>query len=73
MTLLEKTIFNQLNIMVSYVDLFGLCHSVAILLGIHVMRPKCDVRWLRFHFTHMLITGLGQYTLGMALGFLFNS
>ena len=27
------------------------------------MRPKCHVRWLRFHFKRMLITGLGQQTL----------
>ena len=26
-----QTIFNQLNIMVPYVDIIGLCHSVAIL------------------------------------------
>ena len=24
------------------------------------MRPKCHVRWLRFYFKHMLITGLGH-------------
>ena len=27
----KQTIFNQLNIMVPYVDIIGLCHSVAIL------------------------------------------
>ena len=27
-----KKIFNQLNIMVPYVDMIGLCHNVAILL-----------------------------------------
>ena len=59
----RQTIFNQLNIMVPYVDIIGLCHSVAILWEIYVMRPKCHVRWLRFHFKRMLITGLGQLTL----------
>ena len=28
-----------------------------------MMRPKCHVMWLRFHFKRMLITGLGQQTL----------
>ena len=27
----RQTIFNQLNIMVLYVDIIGLCHSVVIL------------------------------------------
>ena len=45
---------------VSYVDINGLCHSVAILLEIQVMPHKCHVRWLRFHFKRMLIMGLGQ-------------
>jgi hypothetical protein len=31
-------------IMVSYVDMIGLCHSVAILWEIYVMRPKLDNR-----------------------------
>ena len=45
MTLIDKrqTIFNQLNIMVPYVDIIGLCHSIAILWKIYV-------RWLRFLF-----------------------
>ena len=38
----RQTIFNQLDIMVSYVDIIGLCH----------------VMWQRFHFKRMLITGL---------------
>ena len=59
----RQTIFNQLNIMVPNVDMIGLCSSVAILWEIHVMQHKCHVRWLRFHFKRMLITGLGLYTL----------
>ena len=58
MTLYRQTIFNQLNIMVAYVDIIGLCHSVAILLEIYVMRPKSKVRWLRFHFKRF--TGLDE-------------
>ena len=27
------------------------------------MRPKCHVRWIRFHFKRMLIMGLGKQTL----------
>ena len=42
--------------MVPYIYMIGLCHSVAIL------RHKCRVRWLRFHFKRILITGIGQYT-----------
>ena len=49
--------------MVPYVDLIGLCHSVAILRGIYVMRHKCHVRWHNFNFKRMLITRLGQQTL----------
>ena len=44
----SQTIFNQLNIMVPYVDIIGLGHSVAILEEIYVMRRKCHVRWLHF-------------------------
>ena len=29
------------------------------------MQSKCHVRWLRFHFKGMLITGLGQQTLDL--------
>ena len=58
--IIDKTFFNQLNIMVSYVDTIGLCHSVAILREINVMWLTCHVRWVRFHFKRMLITGLGQ-------------
>ena len=36
----RQTIFNQLNILVLYVDIIGLCHSVAILWEIYVMRHK---------------------------------
>ena len=54
-----QTIFNQLNIILSYVEIIGLCHSVEILWEIYVMRPKCHVRWLSFHFKRMLVTGLG--------------
>ena len=49
--------------MVFYEDIIGLCHSVAILKEIYVMRPKCHLRWLRFNLKRMLITGLGQETL----------
>ena len=49
-----------LNIMVPYVDIIGLCLSVANLWEIYVMWPKCHVRWLRFHFKRMLFTVLGQ-------------
>ena len=48
----RQIIFNQWNIIVSYVEIIGLCHSVAIFWEIYVMRPKCHVRWLRFHFNH---------------------
>ena len=44
--------------MVSYVDMIGLCHSVAILQEIYEMQPKTHVMWQRFHFKRMLITGL---------------
>ena len=43
----RKTIFFQFNIMVYYVNIIDLCHSVAILWEIYVMRHKCHVRWLR--------------------------
>ena len=56
----RQTIFSQSNIMVSYVDMIGLCHSVTILRETYVMRLKCHVRWLPFHFKRMLITGLSQ-------------
>ena len=56
----RQTIFNQLNIMASYVDINGLCHSIPILWWIYVMRPKCRVRCLRFHFKRMTIMGLGD-------------
>ena len=36
----RQTIFNQSNIMVPYADTIGLCHSVAILWKIYVMRQK---------------------------------
>ena len=52
----RQTIPNQLNIMVSYVDIIGLRHSFAILWEIYVMRHK-------FYFKRMLITRPGQYTL----------
>ena len=59
----RQTIFNQLNIMVPYVDIIGLCPSLAILWEIYVIRHKCNVRWLRFHFKWILIMGLGQLAL----------
>ena len=59
----RQTVFNQLTVMVSYVDIIGLCHSVPILLKKIVMRPKCHVRGLRFQFKRMLITGLCLKTL----------
>ena len=48
--------------MVSYVDIISLCQSVAILLEIYVMQLECNVRWLRFQFKRMIITGLDQQT-----------
>ena len=54
----RQTVFNQLNIMVSYVDIIGSCHSVAILWEIYVMRVKCHVRWLRFHFNKKHLIGV---------------
>ena len=54
----RQTIFNQLNIMVPYIDITG--HSVTILWEIFVMQHKCHVRWHNFHFKRMLITGLGH-------------
>ena len=50
-------IFNQLNIIVPYVDIIGLCHSVAILREIYVMRRKCYMRCHNYHSKQMLITG----------------
>ena len=38
MTLLETTIFNQLDIMITYVDIISLCHSVCR----NLMRYLCD-------------------------------
>ena len=55
-----KIIFNQLDNMVSYVDIIGLCQSVAIFKEIYVMRHKCHAMKLRLHFKRMLITELGQ-------------
>ena len=46
--------FDQLNIMVPYVDRVDLCHSFAILWEIYVMRHKYHVRWCNFHFKWML-------------------
>ena len=43
----RQTIFNQLNMIV-------LCHSVAILVEIYLMWPRCHNRWLLFHFKCML-------------------
>ena len=56
----RQTLFNQLNVMVSYVDIIGQCHIVALLWEIYVMRRTCDVRGLRFSFKRMLITGLNR-------------
>ena len=56
----RQIIFNQLNIMVPYVDIISPCHSSAILWEIYVMWHKCHVSWLHFHFKRMLIMGLGQ-------------
>jgi hypothetical protein len=55
--------FNQLKIIVTYVDIIGLCHSVAIFWEVYVMRHKCHVWWHNFHLKGMLITGLCQKTL----------
>ena len=65
----RQTTFSQLKIMVPYVDISGVCHSIVILWEIYVMRRKCHVMWLRFHFKHMLITGLGQLTLTFSHSF----
>jgi hypothetical protein len=54
----RKTIFNQLKIMVSYVDINGLCHNVPIIWEIYVMRPKCHMWWLRFNLKRMLVNRL---------------
>ena len=51
-------IVNQLNIMVSYVDMIGLSQPQLR----NFMRPKCQVMWLRYYFLRMLIAELGQYT-----------
>ena len=61
-----QTIFNQLNIKVTYVNIIGLSHSVAILWEILVMQHKCYLKELRFHFKRMIITGqvnFGLWTL----------
>ena len=44
---IRQTIFDQLNSMVSYVDIIGLCHSVTILCEIYVIWP-CEVAALPF-------------------------
>ena len=41
----------------------SLCYIVAILWEIYLTWHQCHVRWLRFHFERLLITGLGQYPL----------
>ena len=46
----RQTIFNQCHIMVSYVDIIGLCHSVTILWEIYVKRYNCHVRWHNFYY-----------------------
>ena len=45
-----QTIFNQLNIMVPYVDIIGLCYSVTILWEIYVICDinGCEVAYLLF-------------------------
>ena len=54
----RQTILNQLNIMVPYVEIIGLCHSITILGEIYVM-------WHNFHFKRMQITGLCQQSLNL--------
>ena len=44
--------------MVPYVDIIVICHSVAIVAEIYVMRHKYNERWKNFNFKRMLITGL---------------
>ena len=56
----RQTIFNQLNNMVPYVYIIGLCHNIVILWEIFVMQHKCHVKGHNFHFKLMLITRLGQ-------------
>ena len=45
----RKNIFNQLNIMVLYVNIIGLCHIVPILWKTYVMRHRYHVRLHNFH------------------------
>ena len=53
--------------MIPYGDIIGLCHSVAILWEIYVVRHKCHVRWHYSHFKRMLITGQSAYILSNVL------
>ena len=69
----RQQIFKQLNIMVPYVNIIGLCHSVPILWEIYIMRRKCHVMWLRFHFKHMLINELWLVFILIATNKLFYS
>ena len=56
----RQAIFNKLNIIVPYIGIICLCHSVAILWKIYLMQHKCHVRWHNLHFKWMIITQLGQ-------------
>ena len=54
------------GIYIPYKDKIGLCHSIVISQESYVIRNKCHVRWLRFNFKRMLITGLGQKSLNLS-------
>ena len=43
-----------------YIDLIGISHSFTISREIYVMRHKCHVSGLRFHFKRKLIMRLDQ-------------
>ena len=60
----RQTIFNQLNIKVSYVyKLVYFILSQFYEKSIWCCLAKCYLRWLRFHFKRMIIKGLDKYTL----------
>ena len=53
-------IYENTIISIFHIYIISLFHSVTILWEIYMMRLKCYVRGLRFHFKRMLIKGLGQ-------------
>ena len=47
--IIDKTIFNQLYVMIPYVDIIGLCHSIAILWEIYdATYMSCEVTSVPF-------------------------